>query len=212
MIWKDASTAEVLMMTAGKVSKKTYQQITKPIVIDDLPGLVKSITLDPAAPSSPKSTWIEPSRLMAISDLEGNYRNARKFLETNKLIDQKSVLQLPRCASENRKIIFFSRIVFQIIKLHQIKTLVLQCLGRARATPATGTGTEDEFPVAATDGKGTINGVMNGKGAQRLFDGLAQKNGKIRKGVFGSAGRNGFNLAENISESGKQIRGTDGLA
>lgn len=89
VIWKDASTAEVLMMTAGKVSKKTYQQITKPIVIDDLPGLVKSITLDPAAPSSPKSTWIEPSRLMAISDLEGNYRNARKFLETNKLIDQK---------------------------------------------------------------------------------------------------------------------------
>ena len=38
----------------------------------------------------------------------------------NKLIDQKSVLQLPRCASEIRKIIFFSRIVFQIIKLHQI--------------------------------------------------------------------------------------------
>ena len=89
VIWKDASTAEVLMMTAGKVSKKIYQQITKPIVIDDLPGLVKSITLDPAAPSLPKSTWIEPSRLMAISDLEGNYRNARKFLETNKLIDQK---------------------------------------------------------------------------------------------------------------------------
>ncbi|MCP4813637.1 MAG: hypothetical protein GY888_14090, partial [Planctomycetaceae bacterium] len=61
--WKDASTAEVLMLTAGKVSKKTYQQITKPIVIDDLPGLVKSITLDPAAPASPRSTWTKPSSL-----------------------------------------------------------------------------------------------------------------------------------------------------
>ncbi|MFP6576387.1 MAG: metallophosphoesterase, partial [Pirellulaceae bacterium] len=89
VIWKDASTAEVLMMTAGKVSRKTYQQITKPIVIDDLPGPVNSITLDPAKPSSPKSAWSQPSRLMAISDLEGNYKNTRQFLKTNKLIDQK---------------------------------------------------------------------------------------------------------------------------
>ena len=122
----------------------------------------------------------------------------------NKLIDQGSVLV--------GKVVFFSRVVFQIVELHQVKILVLQCLSRARVTPATGTGTEDEFPVAAPDGKGTINGMMNRKGSQWLFDGLAQKNGQKRKGVFGSAGRNGFNLAENISESGKQIRGTDGLA
>jgi len=88
VIWKDAETAEVVMMIAGKVSRKTYQQITKPIVIDDLPGLVKSIRLDPARPASPKATWTQPSKLMAISDLEGNYRNARRFLQTNKVIDQ----------------------------------------------------------------------------------------------------------------------------
>ncbi len=89
VIWKDAETAEVVMMIAGKVSRKTYQQITKPIVIDDLPGSVKSIRLDPARPASPKATWTQPSKLMAISDLEGNYRNARRFLQTNKVIDQK---------------------------------------------------------------------------------------------------------------------------
>jgi len=89
VIWKDAETAEVVMMIAGKVSRKTYQQITKPIVIDDLPGPVKSIRLDPARPASPKATWTQPSKLMAISDLEGNYRNARRFLQTNKVIDQK---------------------------------------------------------------------------------------------------------------------------
>ena len=80
VIWKDAETAEVVMMTAGKVSRKTYQQITKPIVIDDLPGPVNSITLDPAKPSSPQATWPQPSKLMAISDLEGNYENARRAL------------------------------------------------------------------------------------------------------------------------------------
>ena len=83
----------------------------------------------------------------------------------NKLIDQGSILV--------GKVVFFSRIVFQIIKLHQIKILVLESLSRARITPAARAGTEDKFPRTATNGKGTINGVMNGKGAQRLFDGLA---------------------------------------
>jgi hypothetical protein len=89
VIWKDASTAEVLIMTGGKVSRKTYQNITEPTVIDDLPAPVNSITLDPTTPSSPKSVWPRAAKLMAISDLEGNYQNARRFLETNKLIDQK---------------------------------------------------------------------------------------------------------------------------
>ncbi|MEC9092506.1 MAG: hypothetical protein VX438_07370, partial [Planctomycetota bacterium] len=66
VIWKDASTAEVLMMTAGKVSRKTYREITQSIVIDDLPGPVNSITLDPNSPTAPKGTWRSPSKLMAI--------------------------------------------------------------------------------------------------------------------------------------------------
>jgi hypothetical protein len=88
VIWKDASTADVLMMTGGKVSQKTYKDITEPLVIDDLPGPVKSITLDPALPKTPKAVWARPSKLMAISDLEGNYQNACKFLEANKVINQ----------------------------------------------------------------------------------------------------------------------------
>ena len=99
----------------------------------------------------------------------------------NKLIDQGSVLV--------GKVVFFSRVVFKIIKLQQVKILVLQCLSRARVTPATGTGTEDEFPVTAPDGKGTINGVMNRKGPQRLFDGLTQKNRQKGKGVLPGSGR-----------------------
>ena len=94
VIWKDASTAEVLMMTAGKVSRKTYQQITKPIVIDDLPGPVNSITLDPAKPSSPKATWAQPSKLMAISDLEGNYRERATVSEDQQAHRSKGELDL----------------------------------------------------------------------------------------------------------------------
>ena len=87
VLWKDATTAEVLTMTGGQVRRKTYQDITGPKVLDGFPQPVKSIRLDPATPVSPKAVWEQPSRLMAISDLEGNYKNARKFLENNQIID-----------------------------------------------------------------------------------------------------------------------------
>ena len=75
----------------------------------------------------------------------------------NKLIDQSALLI--------REIVFFCRVIIQIVELHQGQILVLQRLGRAWVTPAAGARAEDEFPRAASDGKGTINGVMNGKGA-----------------------------------------------
>ncbi len=87
VIWKDASTADVVLMVGGKVIRKTYQNITEPMVIDDLPAPVNAITLDPVSPKSPQGVWQQPSKLMAISDLEGNYKNARQFLESNKIID-----------------------------------------------------------------------------------------------------------------------------
>ena len=87
VIWKGPSTAEVLMMNAGQVIRKTYTDIGAPREIDDFPGLRQSITLDPKPPESPKSVWSRPSKLMAISDLEGNYENAVQFLQANKIID-----------------------------------------------------------------------------------------------------------------------------
>ena len=85
--WIDAKTAEIITIVKGKVSRQRIQELTQPRVIEQLTPRVKSLTLDPAPPSSPKSEWEQPSRLMAISDLEGNYLNAVRFLENNKVID-----------------------------------------------------------------------------------------------------------------------------
>ncbi|MCH2180466.1 MAG: metallophosphoesterase [Mariniblastus sp.] len=89
VLWKDAATADVLTMNGGKVERKTYQGIAGTKALDGLPEPVKSVRLDPAPPRSPKAVWEQPSRLMAISDLEGNYQNARQFLENNQIIDEK---------------------------------------------------------------------------------------------------------------------------
>ena len=45
VLWKDATTAEVLTMTGGQVRRKTYQDITGPKVLDGFPQPVKSIVL-----------------------------------------------------------------------------------------------------------------------------------------------------------------------
>ena len=89
VIWRGPSTAEVLMMNAGQVVRKTYTNIAGPREIDDFPGLQQSILLDPTPPESPKSVWSRPSKLMAISDLEGNYENAVRFLQASQIIDSK---------------------------------------------------------------------------------------------------------------------------
>ena len=67
----------------------------------------------------------------------------------NKLIDQSALLI--------GKVVFFCRIIIQIVELHQRKVLVLQCRPWAWDTPAAGTGAKRKLPRAAPDGKGAID-------------------------------------------------------
>ncbi|MDC0311330.1 metallophosphoesterase [bacterium] len=86
--WIDPQTAEIITIVNGKLSRQRIEKITEPRVIKNLTPRVQALTLNPAPPSPPKSEWNQPSRLMAISDLEGNYLNTVRFLENNKVIDQ----------------------------------------------------------------------------------------------------------------------------
>lgn len=86
--WIDPQTAEIITIVNGKISRQQIEKITEPRVIKSLTPRVPSLTLTSAPPSPPKSEWAQPSRLMAISDLEGNYLNAVRFLQNNKVIDQ----------------------------------------------------------------------------------------------------------------------------
>ena len=86
--WLDAQTAEIITIVRGKIARQRIEQLNEPRVVKNLTPEVPSLTLDPTPPSPPISEWRQPSRLMAISDLEGNYLNAVRFLENNKVIDQ----------------------------------------------------------------------------------------------------------------------------
>lgn len=86
--WTTPTTAEVVSFVGGKVTRKVYSEITQPKEII-VPGPPESrILLDPAQPTPPKSVWPAPKRMMAISDLEGNYRHTIRFLKINKIIDE----------------------------------------------------------------------------------------------------------------------------
>ena len=88
VFWKDESTAEVVTFFDGKVERTTHENITEPLEIKDLAGVESAITLDPVAPQPPASKWDAPEKLLAISDLEGNYISARAFLTINEVIDE----------------------------------------------------------------------------------------------------------------------------
>lgn len=87
VFWNDESTAEVVTLFEGKVERKVYENIVEPLEIKDLAGAESTITLNPVKPVPPKSKWDAPEKLLAISDLEGNYAQARMFLSKNEVID-----------------------------------------------------------------------------------------------------------------------------
>ena len=88
VFWKDATTAEILTLEGGKPKRQLIENITEPREIENLTKFVKTIRLDPAQPQSPKADWDTPSRLLAISDLEGNYNHTLRFLQNNQVIDE----------------------------------------------------------------------------------------------------------------------------
>ena len=87
VMWKDKTTVEVITMKAGKVERKTID-VSKPKTLENLNPNVPAITLDSALPEIQKSQWDAPTRMMAISDLEGNYLNAIRFLQNNSVLDE----------------------------------------------------------------------------------------------------------------------------
>ena len=88
VFWLDETTAEVVTLVDGEVQRKTYRNLTEPLEITDLNSLESTILLDSTAPTPPASSWEAPSRLLAISDLEGNYISAKRFLQNNGVIDK----------------------------------------------------------------------------------------------------------------------------
>ena len=88
VIWQDATTAELITFANGQASRRIEKGLVTPRIIDGLAGPESSITLDPNAPVPQAAILDMPEKLLAISDLEGNYFNALRFLQNNNVLDE----------------------------------------------------------------------------------------------------------------------------
>ena len=86
--WKDASTAVVVCIVNGEVTRSVIKDITEPIDVPTPCADVPSIHLDPNPPQPSAAKWPMPSRVLAVSDLEGNYQAFQDFLRGNGVIDK----------------------------------------------------------------------------------------------------------------------------
>lgn len=88
VFWRDANTVEIVNFRDGKVTRETRTEITEPIEYPHPHEGMPAIQLDPSAPTTPSSSWKAPSRLLAVSDLEGNHETFVRFLRNNGVIDE----------------------------------------------------------------------------------------------------------------------------
>jgi hypothetical protein len=85
--WPTADSVKIVALCRGRVVRASRDGVSGVLHVEPLCGAGPSLRLDAAPPAPPPSTWDEPSRVLAISDVEGNHRNLRRFLESNTVID-----------------------------------------------------------------------------------------------------------------------------
>ncbi len=85
--WKDPKTAVLISHNDGEIIRTVLNDITTARNVPTPNIHVPMIYLDPGLPAPPASTWPMPQRLLAISDLEGNYQACLEFLKGNGVID-----------------------------------------------------------------------------------------------------------------------------
>ena len=88
VFWKDGNTAVVMSHCNGQVTRTEHPDITAAIDVPTGCAGWPMVRLDPRAPKVPDWSWPAPSRLLAVSDLEGNMQTLVSFLRNNKVIDE----------------------------------------------------------------------------------------------------------------------------
>ena len=77
--------ADAYWVTAGEMKGKRFSP-DKPIVLPDFAHLIGD-ALDLAAPAPPPAVWETPTKLLAISDVEGQYTDVLRFLTANDVVN-----------------------------------------------------------------------------------------------------------------------------
>ncbi|HAW96888.1 MAG: hypothetical protein CMJ33_05805 [Phycisphaerae bacterium] len=86
LIWKDATDATLVTVLDGSVVRTELEDLAVGDVLETPSRLVPTITV--GAPAElPSASCPEARRILAVSDLEGNYETFRGFLEGNGVVD-----------------------------------------------------------------------------------------------------------------------------
>ena len=88
VFWKDATTAEVIVLENGAVRRTVFRDLNEPRRFVGDWGSLDVLYLEPEVPQPSQDSWPAPSRLMVISDLEGQYEHTTKFLRNHGVIDE----------------------------------------------------------------------------------------------------------------------------
>ena len=111
-----------------------------------------------------------------------------------------------------KEIILLCRVIGQVIELQQWELLVLECCRRPWGTPTSGSRAKGQFPWSLADGKGSVDGMVDGKGTRGLVGCIVGKNFEKRERILsGILGYLTF-PAKDISHGSKEVRRADGLA
>lgn len=88
VLWRNEKDVEILTMVNGNVNRRLLENISGPREISIDHSRVDSIWIDPAPPTPTKSHIEAPPKMLAISDLEGNYSHVLRFLQNNEVLDE----------------------------------------------------------------------------------------------------------------------------
>ena len=65
------------------------------------------------------------------------------------------------------------RVCIEIVELHEGESFIFEGGSRLGPTPTAGAGAKVKLPRAASDGKGAVDGMMDGEGTRGFVGGLA---------------------------------------
>ena len=88
VFWRSPSTVEIITYCDGVARREIRENVTKPFAIPVGCDQALEVLVDPTPPKVPASSYPSPSRVLAVSDLEGNYDTFVKFLKGNGVIDE----------------------------------------------------------------------------------------------------------------------------
>lgn len=87
VFWRGPDTFEAIAVEGSRAIRKARHGVRSPLEVRLGSGVLPVAVVDPTPPAVPPARWPAPSRLLAISDLEGNHAALLAYLKTAGVLD-----------------------------------------------------------------------------------------------------------------------------